>query len=209
MKYSITKILNFRAGSYEKWARHDLKETYEKLIEFANLNGNEEVLDIGCGPGNLDLMIAEIVAEGSIHGIDIAPKMIEIASKNAKERGSDIDYRVASSIRLPYETGKFDIVFTCLLYHHLDYEEKTQTLGEIYRALKPNGRYICFEFCEFPTDVLHRVFLKLFAGNIGVLHGLYPAELIEKNRFHIGKEIEGPSFWRHHHTSYRVLIKDK
>jgi ubiquinone/menaquinone biosynthesis C-methylase UbiE len=135
MKYSITKILNFGAGIYDRWAKHNLREIYKILIELADLKGNEKVLDIGCGPGNLDLMIVEILGEGSIYGIDIAPKMIEIARKNAGERGYDIDYRVGSSNELPYESEEFDVVFTCLMYHHLNYEEKNQILKEIQICL--------------------------------------------------------------------------
>ncbi|MBW2038564.1 MAG: class I SAM-dependent methyltransferase [Deltaproteobacteria bacterium] len=207
MKYSITKILNFGAGIYDRWAKHNLREIYKRLTELADLKGNEKVLDIGCGPGNLDLMIAEILDEGFIHGIDIAPKMIEIAREKAKERGYDIDYRVGNSTKLPYESCEFDVVFTCLLYHHLSHGEKDQTLKEIYRVLEPNGRYISLEFQEFPTDVFHRIFLKLSTGNSGIMHGLHPAELIEGNKFHTEKQIKGSPFWKHHHTSYRVLIK--
>ena len=208
MKYSITKILNFGAGPYYNWAKRNLEGVHRQLIELADLKGNEKILDVGCGPGNLDLMIAEILGEGSICGIDIAPKMIEIARKNTEERGYDIDYKVGSSTELPYESDKFDVVFTCLLYHHLNYEEKNQTLKGIYGILKISGRYICLEFQEFPPDCFHRIFLRFSAGNSGILHGLYPTELTEDNGFDTEKEIKGPSFLKYHHTSYRVLTRN-
>ena|GEM_PF-5378112 len=47
MKYSITKILNFGAGIYDRWAKHNLREIYKRLTELADLKGNEKVLDIG------------------------------------------------------------------------------------------------------------------------------------------------------------------
>jgi ubiquinone/menaquinone biosynthesis C-methylase UbiE len=204
MKYSITKILNFGAGIYNRWARRNLEEIYKELIELADLKVNEKVLDVGCGPGNLDLMIFEVLDKGSVYGIDIAPKMIETAKKEAEGKRYDIDYRIGDSTRLPYKTNEFDVVFSCLIYHHLTYEEKGQTLKEIYRVLKPNGRYISFEFQEFPTDIFHRTFLRLFTGNSGILHGLYPTELIKQNGFFVEKEIKGQSLWKHHHTAYRV-----
>ncbi|MCK4428772.1 MAG: hypothetical protein KAU95_00230, partial [Candidatus Aenigmarchaeota archaeon] len=77
---------------------------------------------------------------------------------------------------------------------------------EIYRVLKPKGKYVCFEFQEFPTDFFHRIFLKL-TGNSGILHGLYPDKLIEESGFYTQKEIEGPSIAKHHNTTYRILIK--
>ena len=207
MKHSITKILNLGAGIYDKWARHNLPEIYEKLINLADINGNERILDIGCGSGTLNLMIAEILGEGLIFGIDIAPKMINIAKKKAKEQDYKIDYKVGNSTKLPYENNEFDIVFTCLMYHHLTYEEKSETLNEIQRVLKQDGKYFSFELCGFPNDLFHRIFLKLFTGNSGIMQGLYPAEIIEKSGFYIDEEIKGPSFAKHHHTSYRVLTK--
>ena len=218
MKHSITKILNIGAVIYDNWAEHNLSEIDKRLIELANLNGNEKVLDIGCGPGNLDLMVTKSLDKGSIYpvrdqgsysvyGIDIAPKMIEIAKKTAKEREYKIDYKLGSSIKLPYESYKFDTVFTCLLYHHLSYKEKIKTLKEINRVLKPTGRYVSLELQEFPKDGFHKIFLKLFTDDSGILHGLYPSKLIQENRFYVDKEIIGPSFLKHHYTSYRVLIK--
>jgi len=207
MKYSITKILNFGAGIYSKWVERNLGAVYNKIIELADLNGNEKTLDIGCGSGKLDLMIAKILDKGLIYGIDAAPKMIEIAKRKAKEESYKIDYKIGNSSKLPYENNEFDIVLTCLMFHHLNYEEKSQTIKEIFRILKQNGRYICFEFGKFPGDIFHKTFLKLSSRNSGLIHGLYPAELIEKNGFYIEKQIEGPSFWKHHHTIYRILKK--
>ncbi len=92
MKYSITKILNLGAGIYHRWASHNLRKIYKKLIELADLKSDEKVLDVGCRPGNLDLMIVDGLNKGSISGIDISPKMIEIAKKKAKEKGHNIYY---------------------------------------------------------------------------------------------------------------------
>jgi ubiquinone/menaquinone biosynthesis C-methylase UbiE len=207
MKHSITRILNFGAGIYNVWTRRNLRGIYNQLIELADLKGNERVLDVGCGPGNLDLMIAELLCKGSVHGIDIGPKMIETAKKGVEEEGHNVDYVVGDSTKLPYKTNGFDVVFSCLMYHHLVYEEKAQALKEIHRVLKPNGRYVSFEFQEFPTGILHGAFLRLFAGDSGVLHGLYPTELIEQSGFCASRESNGPSFWKDHHTAYRVLEK--
>ena len=218
MKYSITKILNIGAVIYDNWAEHNLSEIDKRLIELANLNGNEKVLDIGCGPGNLDLMANESLDKGSIYpvrdqkscrvyGIDIAPRMIAIAKKRSKEKGYEINYKLGSSIKLPYESYKFDTVFTCLLYHHLSYKEKIKTLKEINRVLKPTGRYVSLELQEFPKDGFHKIFLKLFTDDSGIMHGLYPDTLIKEHGFCIIKEIKGPCFLKHHCTTYRLLIK--
>ena len=208
MTHLITKALNLNAGIYDRWARNNLAEVYMEIVELAALEGDEGVLDIGCGTGNLDLMLAELLEEGAICAIDIAPKMIETARRKAKERSHGIDYKVGSSTSLPYQAGEFDVVFTCLVYHHLTYKSKEETLREIYRILKPGGKYISCEFEAFPQGIFHRAFLR-FTRDSGVLHGLYPDGLIAQGEFEVERETEGPSLLKHHRTRYRILCRPK
>ena len=112
-------------------------------------------MDVGCGTGSLDLVLAEVLGKGSVYGIDVALKMIAIAKKKAAKSGHKIDYKIGSSTSLLYEADQFDVVFTSLLYHPLDYQEKSQTLKEIYRVLKPKGKYVSAEFGQFPDDLFH------------------------------------------------------
>ena len=208
MTHLITKALNLNAKTYDRWARNNLADVYAKIVELADLRGDEKVLDVGCGTGNLDLMLTEFLEEGVVCAIDIAPKMIEVATRKAKEWNYSIDYKIGSSISLPYQVDEFDAVFTCLIYHHLTYAEKECALREIYRVLKPGGEYISCEFEAFPQDIFHRTFLR-FSRDSGILHGLHPDGLIEQSGFKVEREIEGPSLLKHHRTRYRILCKPK
>lgn len=205
-KHFITRLLERGAKFYDPILRLAVDEhkLREKFIELAKIQGNEKILDIACGTGNLDRIVAETLDTGSICGVDISPKMVEISRERAEEVGYHIDYRVASSIELPYGDSEFDLVFTSLMYHHLDYEEKRKTLREIHRVLKRDGRYISVEFGEFPDDGLHRIMAA--KASSGMLHGLHPSELIGEAGFRIASEIAGPILKRHHDTKYRILI---
>jgi len=204
----ITKLLDFGAGIYDPLLRIavDEQEFRKRLLEFAHPEGNEKVLDIGCGTGSLCLMVARILDKGFVCGIDISSKMVEIAKRKAELIPHKIDYRVGNSTALPYNNKTFDVVFTGLMYHHLDYEEKQRALGEIHRVLKQNGRYISIEFGEFPKDFFHRMIIG-FTRSSGILHGIYPNGLIEGAGFHVINESEGPALGGHHKTKYRVLGK--
>jgi len=45
MNYWITKILNFGAAIYDRWAKHNLRKSYQELVELANLRGKEPNFD--------------------------------------------------------------------------------------------------------------------------------------------------------------------
>jgi ubiquinone/menaquinone biosynthesis C-methylase UbiE len=205
----FTKMLNFAVGVYDNWANHDLREIHKKLIKLADLRPNEKILDLACGTGNLDIHITKLSGECSIYGLDIGSRMLEIARKRAKWEKFAIDYLLGSSTDLPYRDNEFDVVFTCLIYHHLNYEERCRTFQEISRVLKPNGKYVSLEFQELPKDVFHRIFLRLSTGNSEYKY-VYPAELIENNGFYIKKALKGRSLiGKPHPTYYRILMKNE
>lgn len=208
MKHLLTKSLNLVARFYDPFLRLILNEQKfrREIIELANLRGDEKTLDIGCGTGTSNLMLANSLDKGATYGIDAAPKMIEVAKKKAQRERKKIEYRIGSSTALPYEDNYFDIVFTTLLFHHLNYEEKGKTLREIYRVLKVDGKYISAEFGQFPDDFFHGIILR-FTRSSGSLHGLYPTELIDQNGLHIEHEINGPLIGGNHQVIYRILKK--
>lgn len=197
MRILMTNILDFAAGLglYDLWANYKLKEMHRTLIKFADIDGSEQVLDVGCGTGIFASLLVEASSEIGVCGIDIGPRMIRISKKRARENGHNISYTVGSAIKLPYATSKFDAVFTCLLFHLLDSSEKELALMEIYRVLKPAGKYVAAEFEEYPAGFLRRRMLR------------YPVSLIEKCGFYVDSEIRGPSITKRHHTTYRVLVK--
>ncbi len=197
MNVLMTKTLNLIAGLglYDLWANRNLKEIHDTLIKLASLNGNEQVLDVGCGTGILASRLAETLRERTVYGIDMGPQMIRISKKRAREKDQETSYEVGSALNLPHANGKFDVVFTCLLLHLLDASEKELALREIYRVLRPEGRYISAEFEEYPTGFLRRTV------------STYPTGIIGKCGFCVHSEASGPSITKRHRTSYRVLVK--
>jgi ubiquinone/menaquinone biosynthesis C-methylase UbiE len=144
----------------------------QHVIELADLRGDECLLDAGCGTGLMALRIAAQYPNCAVYGIDLSPKMIEVARKDAAKGGLDADFRVGSITDLPYPDASFDVVVTNIMYHHLDLAEKRQAVAEIARVLKPGGRYVSAEFGPQARNALER---RLAKGE----YTLYPSHLTE------------------------------
>jgi len=170
----------------------------QRIIELAELHGDEEVLDAGCGTGLTTLRIAEQHPGRKVYGLDLSPKMIGVARNEAFERGLDVDLRVGSITDLPYPDAAFDVVLTNLMFHHLDLVEKRQAVAEIARVLKAGGRYVAVEFGPRARNPVRR---RLAKGE----YTLYPSHLTEVGLTLCHEELR-PFVWGLQ-VYYRVAVK--
>jgi ubiquinone/menaquinone biosynthesis C-methylase UbiE len=175
---------------------HEMFRQY--VLELANLQGGECLLDAGCGTGMMALRIAARYPGCTVHGIDISPKMIAVARRDAETQGLAVDFRVGSITDLPYPGGSFDVVITNIMYHHLDLAEKRQAVAEIARVLKAGGRYVSAEFGPRARNALQRHLAK---GE----YTLYPSHLTEAGLIITHEEL-GVFAWGKK-VFYRVAVK--
>lgn len=169
-----------------------------RVIELAELRGDEDILDAGCGTGLTTLRITQQFPGCQVYGIDLSPKMIEAARNDAAQRGLDVDLRVSSITELPYPDGSFDVVLTNIMFHHLDLAEKRQAVAEIVRVLRPGGRYVSAEFGPRVSNPLER---RLAKGE----YTLYPSHLAEA-ALTLCREELGSFVWGLQ-VYYRVAVK--
>jgi ubiquinone/menaquinone biosynthesis C-methylase UbiE len=139
--------LNGFSAYYDLLTPAERSRFRRRQITLAGVRPGEAVLDVGCGPGTLTVL-AKIAAgrEGSVAGIDIAPKMIALAREKARRAGLKIDFRTASIDSLPYPDAAFDLVMSSMMFHHLPVAVKKKGLREIQRVLKPEGRFFLCDF---------------------------------------------------------------
>jgi ubiquinone/menaquinone biosynthesis C-methylase UbiE len=106
-----------------------------------------KALELGCGTGFflLNLKQAGVIDEG--HVTDISPGMVEVAQRNARSLGFEVEGRVADAETLPYDDDTFDLVVGHAVLHHIPDVETS--LREVIRVLKPGGRFV---FAGEPTE---------------------------------------------------------
>lgn len=117
-----------------------------KVINLLDLKTDDNLLDIGCGTGTLLTLAKEKYPDIDMTGIDIDPEILSIARKKSQEANLEIKYIEASSSKLPFTDKSFNVVVSSLVFHHLPTDIKIQTIKEIYRILKRDGRFLLADF---------------------------------------------------------------
>ena len=132
------------------------------VIGRMNIEKGMDILDLGCGTGEGSLDIAlKLEGSGSVTGIDLSEKMIEIAvNKPDKHDIKNVIFRVGSGSTLEYEEC-FDYVVCTNAFHH--FKDKVLVLQRVYRSLKQGGVFLVQDICD---DYLMMKLVDL-AGKIG------------------------------------------
>ena len=97
----------------------------------------ETALDIGCGTGTLTIKLAPFARH--ITALDIAPGMLSVAKQNDRQ-GVISEFVCADAEQLPFSAEQFDLVFSSFALQWCD--ELAQVLADVYRLLKPGGRFL-------------------------------------------------------------------
>lgn len=144
---------DWEAGSYdEKWSiSFDERCIDYARDRFAHVAGRagwpyRTSLELGCGTGffTLNLKLAGVIDQA--HVTDLSPGMVEVAKRNARALGFEVEGRVADAERLPYDDDTFDLVVGHAVLHHIPDVELA--FREVLRVLKPGGRFV---FAGEPT----------------------------------------------------------
>ncbi len=109
------------------------------------------------------------------------------------KQGNRVEYRVATSLALPFDSETFEIVVTSLIYHQLmSWQERVKTVSEIWRVLRPGGRYVSAEFTRFTPG-------NLIAMRDSLIRKfpLFGLDLLEENGFRITEKMK---------TTKRIMI---
>ena len=103
--------------------------------------GHEDrLLDIGCGIG---APARHLALEYGCHvtGVDLTAEFCKVAEMLAQRLKLDgrLDYRRADALDLPFGDGEFDMAWT--LHAAMNIEDKKRLYEEIFRVLKPGGKF--------------------------------------------------------------------
>ena len=100
-----------------------------------------DVLEIGFGTGlNLPYYPQGV---HKVSAVDPNPGMHRLAQKRIKKTRIEVDQHVVGGERLPFEDGRFDCAVSTFTLCSI--EDVAQALREVYRVLKPGGKFLFLE----------------------------------------------------------------
>jgi ubiquinone/menaquinone biosynthesis C-methylase UbiE len=117
------------------------------VVEFADPQLGDRVLDVACGTGVVARVAAGKVGErGAVAAADLNPGMIAVAHSLPAPLGPTVEWRQADAGALPFADQAFDIVF-CQLGLQF-FADRAIALREMLRVLRPGGRVVVMVWRE-------------------------------------------------------------
>ncbi len=120
--------------------------------EWTNAIGHAgDVLDVGCGGGQIMAMFAKESPDSRFVGVDLSEDQVRRASRRVQSLGSRVSVKPGSALALPFPDGQFDVVYSIASIKH--WSDKKGGLQECVRVLKPGGRLLVVEVdraCSLP-----------------------------------------------------------
>ena len=148
----VNRVISFRLDN--GWRK--------KAIAAILRNGNELVLDLGTGTGDLTFAAAKSVrGEGRIVGLDFSLPMIRLAraKQKADQNGDRTHFVQATALRPPFADEVFDGIMTAFVLRNVS--DLRLFFIQSFRLLKPGGRLVSLDM--FPPS----------RGPFSLLYSLY------------------------------------
>src|SRR5713226_5131662 len=109
----------YRTGGIRKivYSIHErIANEFHRIV--LNDCAGKKALEYGCGEGSMAFLLAARGAD--VTGIDISKYAIDVARKEARQKGLDIRFIAMDAENLEFQNESFDLVCGGGILHHLD-----------------------------------------------------------------------------------------
>lgn len=151
-------------GLHRAWRR--------KAVTALLAGGARDILDIGCGTGDVALAVLRRSPETRVTGIDLSPSMLEIAAAKTRSAGvaQRAVYQSGDAMALAFGPQSFDGIITAFCLRNV--VDHARALAEMRRVLRPGGTLAILELTRPPAPLpalLHRLYTRRIIPVLGAL----------------------------------------
>ncbi|HTE48134.1 MAG TPA: methyltransferase domain-containing protein [Gemmatimonadaceae bacterium] len=109
----------------------------KRVLATLELNGDEVVIDAGCGSGRLTTLLAERLPRGRVVAVDRSVNMVKMAGETLVPFGDRALVAAADLSNLPF-IAAFDVVFSTATFHWI--VDHDRLFASLFDALRAGGR---------------------------------------------------------------------
>lgn len=158
---SIQRVYNTLSPLYD-WLVPWISQRGRRIgLQWLDVQDGERVLEVGVGTGlAFDALLAKN-STGWTEGVDATSAMLSRARRRATQHEHNrYRLRTGDAQNLRYPPRTFDAVFASYLIDVVPPDDRTATLSEMHRVLKPEGRLVLVHLSP-PQGPLERMWRSL------------------------------------------------
>jgi len=141
----------YNSSCYFEKAKHNFPGSKNRFNKYMIKNvfkiyypqKNEKILDMGCGWGNISLVLQK--EKFNITGLDYSTTAIDICKKSAKKLNlDDSKFICKNATDTGLESESFDVIYCADLVEHLYPKIYNDLTKEAHRILKRGGKFVIY-----------------------------------------------------------------
>jgi tRNA (cmo5U34)-methyltransferase len=135
------------------------QEMMQAVVDAIPFDKNErlEIIDLGCGTGNLSKKISDVYPYACITCIDMAENMLA-AARRKLVKNNHVSFWLGDVRDFNY-SDKYDVIVSSMVLHHIEGQEKPKFYHKLYNALKEGGVFYTIDIFLSSNSHLQKLYM--------------------------------------------------